>query len=432
MISSYNMVPEQELETLLRNEDRNAERKKHRSHSNVDIFNRWRKRRRIEGYHGLNLDNINLEGADLRGVNFENVRLHDTILYDVNFEGANLRRAVFDYTYADKANFRNADLRDCTYLYKLDADGSNFENADLRGASLNKSYEEEIKELLGNAYFSGTKITPEQRMQLISEFDVPEDYFEGKFSITPRSQYNGPNSWFFKKGLRAHKKAEKEGRIFTEQLNGKTLEYAVIPLKSHEDLHDIYGCAFSMCKPDSFITNLFGSKAGKYAGDWWYFVFDVVPEEFREFAAVHEFGEREGGSHKEARSMEYERVKSQGVLSEYTSWVLQNYPDILIGDVLLVEGGEEALPREVVKAVRKILPNDIEAWKRQEKNEKQGLPVDIWELAWKKGGLTDYQISKELTTKGYEISPRAVRYYRERMEIPNYRAIKKLTFLEPF
>ncbi|MBW3000094.1 pentapeptide repeat-containing protein [Candidatus Woesearchaeota archaeon] len=420
------------LTRILKN-DPNIMRRNYRGFSNnIDAFNRARKGRGSEDYHGLNLDGINLTGRDLREINFENVRLWRANLDVANFEGANLRRAVFDYTDADGANFKNADLKDCKYLYKLDADNANFEGADLRGAFFDKKYDQGLRRLLRDAHFSGTKITPEQKQRLISEFGIPEDYFEGKFVVMPRGLYpGGPNGWFFEKGLKAYEQAEKEGRIFTEKFNGNTLEYVVIPLQGNEDLRDHVGHAFSFCKSSSALTGLFGSQVAMYEGEWWYFVFDAVPEQLREFAAVHEFGEREGGSHKEATIMEYERARSKGMLEEYLSWYATNSPDRLIGDAVhtFAEEGMERLPREVIEATESVMPKNIRAWKRKQENKKHGLPFDIWKLAWK--GLPDDGLVERLARKGHDITAGIVGHLKEQMEIPDYRAIQKLTYLEP-
>ena len=402
-----------------------------KSYSTADAFNFWRKKMWKDG-PSLDLRNMSIIGADLKGINLEGANLPNASLTCANLERANLRRVSFNYTFADRANFRNADLRDCEYLYKLDADEANFEGADLRGANLKnqESYVKIVKRLLANAHFKNTKITPRQKIQLMTEFGVPAEYFTGRFKVIPRKEYS-PNEWQSKKAVKAYEKAKKDGRIFSEKLNGDILEYALIPVEGNEDLYNRFGYALSVCKIKMFLGTIFGSEHARSEGDWLYFVFDIVPERFREFFAVHEFGEREGGSHKEAMRMEYERAKSRSMLNEYISWRVENHPDGLIGNLLFVEGAEKVLPTEVIEATKAIMPENIEAWKEEQLQRKQGLPVDIWVLAWRMGGLTDRQISGKLNEKGYDVSPRVVRYYREKMEIPDYRAIKKLTYLEP-
>jgi len=175
----------------------------------------------------------------------------------------------------------------------------------------------------------------------------------------------------------------------------------------------------------------YGESSGRYKGDWKYFVFDNVPEQFREFLAVHEFGEKEGGSHEQARKREYERVEEKGMLTEYLRWHLEIIPDGLIGDVVIRGCNEDIFPREALDAIQKIIPDDIDAWKTSHEKKKNGLHQDIWSLAWNGGGLTDKQIASELDERGYETTPRMVRYYRERMEIPNSAAIRKCTYIVP-
>ena len=432
------MVQVETLRRILRNDPRVMRRNYRNYSNNIDAFNKARQGW-TQGFHGqrLNLDGINLERANLKEINFEQVRLWKASLDNVDFEGANLRGAVFDYTSADEANFRNADLRDCIYLYKLGAYNANFENADLRGAEFRImpekcTYDDNLRELLETAHFSGTKITPEQREQLVAWFRIPEDSIERKFIVVPRGQYrHGPNDYFLEKGREAHEKARKEGRIFTEKLNGDTLEYAVVSVQGNEDIRDHAGYAFSLVRTSDLLAGLLGSQEARYRGDWLYFVFDDVPEQFREFAAVHEFGEREGGSHREATIMEYERARSKGVLDDYLLWIVAEHPDKLIGDAVrtFAEEGMERLPNEVIRANESVMPKSVRAWKRKQENRKYGFPFDLWKLAWK--GLPEDEIVKGLVRKGYDATIGLVEHWKEQMEIPDCRAIQKLTYLEP-
>ncbi|MBI4980954.1 pentapeptide repeat-containing protein [Candidatus Woesearchaeota archaeon] len=404
--------------------------------SNVDAFNWARKQRGAEDYYGLNLS-INLRGMNLPEINFEKVNLSDADLNGANFEGANLRKANFDYTFAGNTVFRNADLRECSYLYKLNACGANFENADLRGTNFRPSqndggYDFYIRKLLRTAHFSGTKITSEQREQLIAWFGVPESDFESRFLIVPRGKYrHGPNSYFYEKGQEAYEQAKEERRIFTEKLNGNTLKFAIVPVQGNEDLYHRGGYAFSLCRSLPIMEALLGSQEARYKGKWLYFVFDDVPEQFREFAAVHEFGERVGGSHKEAIIMEFERARSKGMLDDYLAWMVAEHSDKLIGDAVytFAKEGMGRLPRQVIEATESVMPKSVRAWKRKQETEKNGLPFDIWKLAWK--GLLDDEIVSGLVRKGYDVAASLVEYWKEQMEIPNYKAIQKLTYLEP-
>lgn len=423
------MKTKQDLVDILRNDPRAIGR--FREPYLVDAFNRARKLRGTEDYDGLDLDSLSLHGLDMRVVNFENVLLTHATVNRANFEGANLRRAIFDNTNAMGTNFKNADLKGCFYLYKMFADGADFENADLRGAFLHTDYTRDLRLMFRTAHFSGTIITPEQQEQLMSDFKIPRDFLESRFRVLPRGRYlRGPNEYFYEKGLKAYEQARTEGSMFTEKFNGKTMEYAVIPLQGNEDIRDAAGWAFSLCEMDSFSVGLLGSQKSRYEGKWMYFVFDVVPELFREVAAVHEFGEREGGSHKEAMKMEYERAKSKGILHQYISWIKQQSPDALIQNYLLAKESGETLPNEVVEAVKDIMPQNIRTWKKHEREtRKNSLPVDIWFLAWK--GLSDVKIAERLGIKGYNATTDTVRYWREQMEIPRSQAIRKLTYLRP-
>ncbi|MBI5804153.1 pentapeptide repeat-containing protein [Candidatus Pacearchaeota archaeon] len=402
--------------------------------SKVEAFNRARKQRWAEDFLGTDL--FIGSGMNLPGINLENVNLGSANLRQTNFEGANLKGVIFDYTHVDGAIFRNADLRDCRRLYKVVANGADFENADLRGASFrpypeDKDYDRIMKGLLQDANFSGTKITAEQREQLINWFRLSEQDVESHFVVKPRGRYRHPYDYSYEKGLQEHEKAEREGRIFSEQFNGSTLEYALVPVQGNEDIRDHAGYAFALCRSCPDLMQLLGSNEARYRGKWLYFVFEDVPEEFREFAAVHEFGERAGGNHKEATIIEYERARSRGTLDEYLSWLVATYPTRLIYDALhFSNGGAERLPNEVIQATRKVMPRSASAWKKeQEIYRREGLPFDVWKLAWR--GLTSEEIVQGLHKKGYDADANTVEYWREQMEIPDHRAIQRLTYLEP-
>ena len=432
------MVSKKTLVGILKNDPQVMRHHYRRFSSNVAAFNQARKNRGAEDYHDLDLDGINFDNADLQEINFENVNLGHATLDGANFEGANLRRARFDYTSAIGTNFRSADLKNCNGLYKIDGpDDAHFEQADLRGAHLrvwnnDDRYDHNIKRLLEVAHFSGTKITPEQREQLITLFGIPEDDLERRFVVLPRGRYPcGPNDYFYEKSVEAYEQVRKEGRIFTEKLNGNTLEYALVPVQGNEDIYNHTGSAFSFCKMSALLTDLLGSAEARYKGEWLYFVFNSVPERFREFAAVHEFGERAGRSHKEATIMEYERARSKGKLEDYLTWIVAEHQDKLIGDAIHIfaKEGMERLPIEVLEATKKVMPKNIRLWKRKQETRKRGLPFDLWQLAWE--GLTEDEIVERLAVKGYDLSPDTASYWKEQMEIPASRAIQKLTYLKP-
>lgn len=395
--------------------------------SPVTVFNRWRRLRRKYDSE-VSLPHVRLAGANLKGINFERVYLYNAILDNANLEEANLRRAVFDYTNADGANFRNADLKNCFYLYKLTADGANFEGADLRGADLDEGYKSYLLRLLDNASFSRTKITPEQKAQLITKFDVREDFIDKKFLVMSLLGKE-PHAWLARKSSAAYKAAEREGRIYSEEYEGERFEYALIPLEGHEDLRNSFGYAFSFSSTSRIMTNVFGSSAAMYHGQWIYFVFDIVPERFRRYAALHEFGERVCGEHIRAVKMEYDLAKKEGILREYLNWISGMFPQIIIGNALIADERGIVLPPEFIEAASAIMPKDVRAWKEQEKNERRALQPDIWDLAWR--GLSSREIAQALTARGYGASLRRIRHYMEIMEIPSPDAIRKLTYLKP-
>jgi hypothetical protein len=398
-------------------------------------FNEARKKYTIKHQpYGLSVQGYNLKGLNLQGINFGHADLNEA-----NFEGANLRHAKFDYTSASRTCFRNADLKGVNGLYKFSGFyGPDFEDADLRGALFrpfpdDSRYDHNIRFLLNGARFKETKITPEQRDQLVELYEIPLSSIENNFIVSPRGRYpNGPLQVILERSIDLYNDAKASNRVFKEQFNGQELEYAIVPVKGNEDIKNMKGYAFSFVQISATTVSFVGSAHARYLGNWSYFVFDCVPEQFREFAAVHEFGEREGGSHEEATIIEYERARSKGMLNEYLSWISSAFPGILVRDLIYVFTDDKIhrLPSEAQEAARKLMPTNIENWKEQQENRQYGLPVDIWNLAWK--GLQDHEIHECLVQKNYDFTPEQVEYWKEQMEIPQWEKIKELTYVKPY
>ncbi|MBI5389904.1 pentapeptide repeat-containing protein [Candidatus Woesearchaeota archaeon] len=399
---------------------------------NVDAINNLRDGHRHDLVYSLSFDKINLAGADLTAANLQSVRFHDGIFDDAILKGTNLRGVNFDYCTADRANFRGADLRDAR-IYKLDSvEGADFSGADLRDAKVDTQYAHYVLQFFREATFKGTLITPEQQDMLRTQFGIscPDD--DGRFKITPRGKSRGgPYDWFSEKAREAYVCAEKEGRVVSQEFEGQRFSYAIIPLRGYKDIFEHCGFAFSVNHQNHFVMQLFGSQQARYAGDWWYFVFDEVPEQFREFTAVHEFGERIGGSHKEATLLEYHAAKSKGMLHDYLAWLQERLPSKLIGDYVytFAKGGRNQLLKEVKDAIQAILPENIGAWKKHDQQRKRGLVYDLWEIAWT--GAEPEEIVAALRQKEYRTTAEEVNLWRKEMELPEPEAIKKMTYLKP-
>uniref|UniRef100_A0A7S3B1D2 Pentapeptide repeat-containing protein n=1 Tax=Haptolina ericina TaxID=156174 RepID=A0A7S3B1D2_9EUKA len=85
--------------------------------------------RRITITRGVNLDNTNWEGENLKGVAFQ-----QSVVRSANFAGANLRTASFFDADLSNSNFKDASMGECN-LEMADLTG-----ADLTGADLTNAY----------------------------------------------------------------------------------------------------------------------------------------------------------------------------------------------------------------------------------------------------------------------------------------------------
>merc|ERR1712050_484728 len=84
--------------------------------------------RRITITRGVNLDNTNWAGENLKGVAFQ-----QSVVRSANFEGSNLRTASFFDADLSNSRFKDADLSECN-LEMADLTGADLTNADLTNA----------------------------------------------------------------------------------------------------------------------------------------------------------------------------------------------------------------------------------------------------------------------------------------------------------
>ena len=84
--------------------------------------------RRITITRGVNLDNTDWEGENLKGVAFQ-----QSVVRSANFARANLRTASFFDADLSNSNFKDADLSECN-LEMADLTGADLTNADLSNA----------------------------------------------------------------------------------------------------------------------------------------------------------------------------------------------------------------------------------------------------------------------------------------------------------
>ena len=84
--------------------------------------------RRITITRGVNLDNTNWQGEDLKGVAFQ-----QSVVRSANFEGAKLRTASFFDADLANSNFKDADMAEVN-LEMADLTGVDLTNADLTNA----------------------------------------------------------------------------------------------------------------------------------------------------------------------------------------------------------------------------------------------------------------------------------------------------------
>ena len=94
---------------------------------------------------GVDLSEINLEGADLQGANLERATLIFT-----NFKGANLKGANLTYSRSNLANFSNANLSESNLSWSI-LQGSDFSSANLYKANLSSTN-------MGNANFKDSNL----------------------------------------------------------------------------------------------------------------------------------------------------------------------------------------------------------------------------------------------------------------------------------
>lgn len=195
---------------LLRNCDKNAEKRRANGFTNVTIFNRMQRMRRFKDWsktHGEadieafkakeraefvgyipkidlmigHIANSNLEGIDFRGIAFHHVHFEC-----VNFARAKFRGAELEYISASGCCFKDADLR-CVRFYSFQATDSDFGGADLRGVYWRASERENAVmsrffSSNGNR-FANTLITPCQKDLMVRDLGISENDIEGRFVV---------------------------------------------------------------------------------------------------------------------------------------------------------------------------------------------------------------------------------------------------------
>ena len=138
---------------------------------------------------GVDLSEINLEGADLQGANLERA-----ILVTTNFKDANLKGANLTYSRLNLANFRNANLSESNLsgsillgsdfssanLYKANLSSTNMSNANFKDSNLENAslYNVNIHRTnFSGSKFSGSSIYPtynssNESVQAIQNLDL--------------------------------------------------------------------------------------------------------------------------------------------------------------------------------------------------------------------------------------------------------------------
>ena len=138
---------------------------------------------------GVDLSEINLEGADLQGANLERATLIFT-----NFKGANLKGANLTYSRSNLANFSNANLSESNLswsilqgsdfsfanLYKANLSSTNMSNANFKDSNLENAslYNVNIHRTnFSGSKFSGSSIYPtynssNESVQAIQNLDL--------------------------------------------------------------------------------------------------------------------------------------------------------------------------------------------------------------------------------------------------------------------
>ena len=145
----------------------------HKHWINEDCKN-WEEMR--ADFHGANLHNANLSGADLRGADFHGANLHNADLSSANlrgadFHGANLHNANLSGADFYGANLLNANLRGAD-LHNADLSGANLRGADLRSAK-NVPYIPMVCPEEGD--FIGWKKAEGNKDKVIVKLHIPSD-----------------------------------------------------------------------------------------------------------------------------------------------------------------------------------------------------------------------------------------------------------------
>lgn len=115
------------------------------------------------------------------------------------------------------------------------------------------------------------------------------------------------------------------------QKHGMRFEYALVDAKKVAHLKQ-YGMAFSHCLYNPFDAFFSGRKYALARGTWLLFVvrdmYPKMPQQFLEYAAVHERGEQVTlGEHHLATKLEFAIAQKERKLREYMAWIEQSCPE---------------------------------------------------------------------------------------------------------
>lgn len=111
-------------------------------------------------FHFVSLKNANLSGANFRQAELLHVKLSNAKLYGADFEGANIAEGDFSFSKCTGANFSDANLEGANFE-GADLVKANFTRAILRGAKFkgaNLSFSEIVDANLEGANFKGAKL----------------------------------------------------------------------------------------------------------------------------------------------------------------------------------------------------------------------------------------------------------------------------------
>lgn len=110
--------------------------------------------------------------------------------------------------------------------------------------------------------------------------------------------------------------------------DGFNFNYALVPYDLAKPIAKEYGPAFAYCKFDPWEAIFRGKKVALAKGDWIKFVVeDKVPEEVRDYVAIHERGEELSlGNHYFASKLEFAYASKKKDTKKYIDYIDNNLP----------------------------------------------------------------------------------------------------------